>query len=298
MMEEKFDTEFRKKVKGINPEIPDVVRMRINDTLAALPDKRSFRRYSYLGAVAALFFVCFIGIRHMGSLGLKKSDSLNPAKDMAITASESNLEQDSNKESAMIAMDNKSEEPGGADTSADEGEANNSKDAKLKSGFTVQPTDPGYGSYGVTANEALLAGLVPDGSSAEDVGVRLMLKSANYDGKEIRVEFERSAAVNETTAARSAPQNGTTVNSNSGGLVKTAGIDVAKQYEVRIMVNDIPLKCSVNVIETRNGDNQYSATMIIIPESSLPENFSMVLNFDKIGEAAGQWLLKTEIKKQ
>lgn len=298
MMEEKFDTEFKRKVKGINPEIPDVVRMRINDTLAALPDKKSFRRYSYLGAVAALFLVCFIGIRHMDSLGLKKSDSINAAQDMPIKASEGAAVQDSSKESAMIAMDNNSEESGDAASGKADRAENSSEDTKLKSGFTVQPVGPDITSYGITANKAQLTGGALDGSSAEDVGVRLMLKSANYDGKEIRVEFDRSTSGNEAAIAKSAPQNGTTVNPNTLGLARTSGIDVAKQYEVRVTVNDIPLKCSINVIETQNENNQYSATMIIIPESSLPENFNMKLSFDKIGEAAGQWLLKTEVKKQ
>lgn len=298
MMEEKFDTEFKRKVKGINPEIPDVVKMRINDTLAALPGKKSLRRYSYLGAVAALFLVCFIGIRHMDSLGLKKSEAPNAPKDMAIIATEGAGEQDGNKESAMIAMDNKSGESGDAVTEKADRAPNSSDEPKLKSGFTVQPAGPDVTSYGGTANKAQLTGQAPDGSSAEDVGVKLMLRSANYDGKEIRVELERSTSGNEAAVAKSAPKNGTTENSNTVGLVRTSGIDVAKQYEVRIMVNDIPLKCSINVIEAKNKNNQYSTTMIIVPESSLPENFNMVLNFDKIGEASGQWLLKTEVKKQ
>lgn len=298
MMEEKFDTEFKRKVKGINPEIPDVVRIRINDTLSALPDKKSFRRYSYLGAVAALFFVCFIGIRHIGSLGLKNSESPSAAKDMAISASQGARDQDGNKESAMFTMDTKAEGAGGADTGTAGNAANSLDESALKVGITAKSAAPNLEGYGVTANNGQGAVETQDGSSAEDVGVKLMLKTANYDGKEIRVEFERSTAGNSTVVAKAVPQNSATVNSNTAGLVKTAGIDVARQYEVRVMVNDIPLKCSVNVIETQNKDNQYSATMIIIPESSLPENFRMILNFDKIGDAVGQWFLKAEVKKQ
>ena len=294
MMEEKFDTEFKRKVKGINPEIPDVVRMRINDTLSALPERKNHRRYSYLGAVAALFFVCFIGIRHMGTLGLKKIESPGAAKDMAISA----IEQDSNKESAMIAMGGKPE--GSEDTGAEAADrkADDLEDSKIKAGFTVKSSATDEASYGMTANNTQLTMEAQDGSSAEDVGVKLLLRAANYDGKEIRVEFERATAAIDAAAAKTGPSNSTTENSNAPGLVKTSGIEVAKQYEVRVMVNDIPLKCSINVIETQDAANQYSATMIIIPESSLPENFSMILNFDKIGEAAGQWLLKTEVKKQ
>lgn len=300
MMEEKFDTEFKRKVKGINPEIPDVVSMRISDTLASLPDKRSWRKFGYLSTVAALFLVCFVGIRYIYPMGLSKKEAPNTASDMAMAAKEGAGEQDNNAKANMFTTEAATDSNSDTMNKADENTTGDSTKPMLKSSPAAQSAVPEANSYGVSADLgglAVTAGL-NTGTTAEDKGIQLILKTAIYDGKEIRVEFDKSSTSGEVITARATKENTTTTNSNSNSLVKSAGVNVAKQYEVRVVVNDIPLKCSINVIETPIGENQYSGTMIIVPDSGLPDDFNMILNFDKIGEISGQWLLTTKVLKQ
>jgi hypothetical protein len=137
-----------------------------------------------------------------------------------------------------------------------------------------------------------------DGKTADDQGIQLMLKTAVYDGKEIRIEFDKSSTRSMVFGASAKQENDTTSNVKPDSILKSAQINVVDNYDVRVVVDNIPLKCSINVLETSQGENQYSGTIIIVPDSGLPEKFDMILNFDKIDDLSGQWLLTTPVSKQ
>lgn len=292
-MEEKFDTEFKRKVKGINPEIPDVVRMRISDTLASLPEKRNWRKSGYLSAVAALFLVCFVGIRYIYPMQLSKDAAPESARNSKIAAADST-------ENQSVQENNFTMEDNTADDKALEGNTGGTPSVSLK--VSVAPSANGsitatVGTTSDTSNtEISLTG--NDGKTAADQGIQLILKTAIYDGKEIRIEFDKSLANKKVATAGVKQVYGTTTSNSSNDVLRSAQVNVLENYDVRIVVNNIPLKCSINVIETAQGENQYSGTMIIVPDSGLPENLDIILNFDKIGDVSGQWLLTTQVSKQ
>lgn len=301
-MEEKFDAEFKRKVKDINPEIPDIVKSRINDTLASLPSKRSWRKYGYLSAVAALLIACFIGIRYIYPMGLKKTAKNESAQNLTVSGV-----QDADKAIEYTAQDSaKSDKTAqeSTDSSPVENNTNGTLSASLKTAPITQPEVTGDATYGVRAGTASneskdeTASSDNDGKTADDQGIKLTLKTAVYDGKEIRIEFDKTSENIRTFSASGVQEKTTAPSVNVDTSVKNTQVNVAVQYDARIVVNDIPLKCSINVIETPQGENQYSGTMIIIPASGLPEDFDMILNLNKIGEISGQWLLKAHVKKQ
>lgn len=299
-MEEKFDAEFKKKVKGINPEVPDIVKLRINDTLASLSAKRSWRKYGYLSAAAALFLICLVGIRYIYPMKLTGEKNSSAAGSMAIVANDASGEK--NKEAVIsgYSAGDKNEVKKDAYDQVGGNTAVNTEKSTPKS-TTSKPTGTVEPRCGIAANsgDMKITTTPKDGDTAEDKGIQLVLKTAKYDGKEIRVEFDKSSSSsNKATAAKQVQENTITANSAPKRLMQSAGIDVAKQYDIRVVVNGIPLKCSINVIETPQGENKYSSTMIIVPDSGLPENFDMILNFDKIGEVSGQWLLSAHVLKQ
>lgn len=296
-MEDKFDTEFKRKVKSINPEIPDVVRMRINDTLSSLPERKSWRRYGYLSAVAALFLVCIVGIKYIFPMNLNKKEAAmdSPAPKMA--AMDSSLNQNEASGANLFAMDENTKDGTNADKEKTDKVVGDLPNASLKivpSSGTIKSTTPNY--EGKSNLDVKFTSKAGDGSTADDKGIQLILKTAIYDGKEIRVEFDKSNSNLKSSKPKAAKENNIAASSEKS--MALVGDNIAKQYEVRVSINGIPLKCSINVIETSMGENQYSGTMIIVPDSSLPENFSMVLNLDKIGEVSGQWLLTTHVEKQ
>lgn len=298
-MEEKFDEEFKKKVKGINPEIPDVVKLRINDTLASLPVKRNWRKLGYLSAVAAAFIVCFIGVRYMYPMkSAKNTAQESPQNFTAAAGPEADKQKD--QRMGISAIEGNADSNERNEAAAEN--AGNSPTTAIKAPDPSQLPKVGAAKEGAGAAvdtakvEASLTSI--DGKTAADQGIQLVLKTAIYDGKEIRIEFDKTSEGNTTSTASGVQAKDATSDIKLGSTVKYAGVNVAAQYDIRIVVNDIPLKCSVNVIETPNGENQYSGTMIIIPDSGLPENFDMKLSIDKIGEISGQWLLKTSVLKK
>lgn len=296
-MEEKFDEEFKRKVKGINPEIPDVVKLRINDTLASLPIKRSWRKLGYLSAVAALFLVCFVGIKYIYPLQSAKNAAPQSAANFT-AAADSAAKEKSDMGIKNSPMENSEDNNKSADNNT--GSSPNTSLKTFGSSQSERASSPSKGT---------IAGIAPDtskvefslngndGKTAADQGIQLILKTAIYDGKEIRIEFDKNSASSKTFADSTAKDKDTTSNIAADITAKSLMVNAAAQYDVRIVVNDIPLKCSINVIETPKGENQYSGTMIIIPDSGLPENFDMILDFDKIGEVSGQWLLTAHVSK-
>lgn len=316
-MEEKFDEEFRKKVRGINPEIPDVIRMRIDDTLASLPVKRNFWRSRYIGA-AALFLICYIGIRYiypMQSARRLHPESTQNSK-MAVADASGDEE---NQRKADYTKDAKTSEDKTVEKNATgnnnvenrnttgnkntESNTNNTTYGTLKTDPATQSagssgTSAGTASKAIVDTAGMKMSLTSSGKSAEDQGIQLTLKTATYDGKEIRIEFDKTSAGGNTLADSSAQKNYTTSASKSESMLKSAQVNVGENYEVRVVIDNIPLKCSINILESSQGENQCSGTMIIIPDSELPEKFNMVLSFDKIDDLSGQWLLTTQVSKQ
>lgn len=307
MMEEKFDTEFKRKVKGINPEIPDVVRMRISDTLSALPEKRIFWKSGYLSAVAALFLVCFVGIRYIYPMQLAKNSALESAKDSTMTAADT-LKNENDQGRTSYKMEAGIAEDKTADNNTDENKTienntGNSTNEMLKAAQGAKA----FGASGALTGTApatisgegntdlVLTGT--NGKTSTDQGIQLILKTAIYDGKEIRIEFDKISTRAKVFTTSTEQENDTTSNVKPDSVLKSVQANVVKNYDVRIVVDNIPLKCSINVLETSQGENQYSGTMIIVPDSSLPEKFNMILSFDKIEEITGQWLLTTQVSK-
>lgn len=299
-MEDKFDTEFKRKVKSINPEIPDVVRMRISDTLSSLPERKSWRRYGYLSAVAALFLVCIVGIKYIFPMNLNKKEAAMDSPAPKVAAMESGLNQDEASRANLFAMNENTVDSNNVDKKEESKNSRNLPDIKFKADQSSETTKSGNASqdsnYGGKSLGVKITSGAGDGSTSDDKGIQLILKTAIYDGKEIRVEFDKSNSNLRSSTPKVATENNIAASSEKSLAI--AGGNVAKQYEMRVSINGIPLKCSINVIETSMGENQYSGTMIIVPDSSLPENFDMVLNLDKIGEVSGQWLLTTHVEKQ
>lgn len=302
-MEEKFDAEFKKKVKGINPEIPNVVRIRISDTLASLPEKKVFWKSGYLSAVAALFLVCFVGIRYIFPMELAKDSAPESAQNSTMAAAGELGDQNKQGETNST-MNAKTAEDKTFENDTSKGNTSNSANAMLKSAQTVQSAGSSDASTGTapgitsdTSNmEISLTG--NDGKTAADQGIQLILKTAIYDGKEIRIEFDKNSIKNIATAAGVKQEYSAATSVKPDSMLKNTQVNAVANYDVRVVVDNIPLKCSINVLETPQGENQYSGTIIIVPDSGLPEKFDMILNFDKIGEITGQWLLTTQVSKQ
>ena len=303
MMEEKFDVEFKRKVKGINPEIPDVVKMRINDTLASLPEKRILWKSGYLSVVAALFLVCFVGIRYIFPMQLAKNSTPESAQNSTMAAADS-LQNQNDKEKTIYPIESNIYEDKTAENNKQENNTNNSANAALRLSPETQSarsSDVPVGAAPKVASdttnmEISLTGV--DGKTAADQGIQLILKTAIYDGKEIRIEFDKNSTRSIAAAADVKQKYGATTNAKPDTVLKSAQVNVAENYDVRVVVDNIPLKCSINVLETSQGENKYSGTMIIVPDSGLPEKFDMILNFDKVDELSGQWLLTTQVSKQ
>lgn len=294
-MEEKFDEEFKKKVKQIDSEVPDVVKSRINDTLASLPAKRNYKKLGYLSAVAALFLVCFVGIKYMLPTSLKKNSASQEIQRFTAQAEDS-ADNENDQQLNASAVENDSEDSQEANTS------DNSTKVSLKANLSNKPADSVTKSEESVAapDETARAAVdttkvemslksIQEQQTVEDQGIELILKTALYDGNEIRVEFDKVLTGSSPSVYGTEQANEETSDSKS---------DETENYTVRITVNSIPLKCSINIIETPSEENHKSGTMIIIPESGLPDNFDITLNFDKIGEVSGKWLLTTHVTKQ
>lgn len=61
--EDRFDLDFRELIKNDGPDVPEIVRTRVDETLASLPKHRPVRKKaSYISIAAALLIGCVFGL--------------------------------------------------------------------------------------------------------------------------------------------------------------------------------------------------------------------------------------------
>jgi hypothetical protein len=291
MMSEKFDTEFKRKVKGIVPEVPNVVSFRIDETLASLPSKRNWRRIGFSSAAAALFLVCFIGVRSLYP-SMKKEAPI--ASTEGITAKQDAADKKENYGDQAVANSASPQETSAQLTAMDIGNnttvtakavaSKSTERAAADNTNAVQNTNPVVGNQNFTATV--------DGRLADNQGIQLVIKSAVYDGKAIHIEFDRIAQ--NTSAAGNNPSV-TTTSSDSTRALKAAA---PEGYSINAKVDGIPLRCIINTEEILQGENMYSGSILITPDGELPPEFDILLNIDKIGDTVGNWELAFHVVKE
>jgi hypothetical protein len=120
------------------------------------------------------------------------------------------------------------------------------------------------------------------------------MKSVVYDGKAIRIEFDRIAQ-----KAEVAGDNQTTATSGENTTkASTASLPpYAEDYSVKVIVDGIPLKCTINTEGALQDGIRYSGNIIITPDGELPQEFNLLLNIDKIGDVTGTWELLAHVIK-
>lgn len=308
MMNDKFDTEFKRKVKGIIPEVPDVVSLRIDTTLASLPSaRRNWRRAGFSSAAAALFLICFIGIRYLYppakkdapialTKGLPVQENITDKKDYGIQAADQAQGQEAGKTAApkvgvaaQLTVKN---------TAADTATSKTTKTAKADTSrnntvTTASNSNSAQKSAAVAENQGFAA-LAP-GNKAENQGIQLIMKSVVYDGKVIRIGFDRIAQKTEA-----AGNNKTTAGTSGENVTKASTASITpftEDYSVKVIVDGIPLKCTINTEGSLQSENQYSGNIIITPDGELPQEFNISINIDKIGDVPGAWEINSHVVK-
>lgn len=339
-MEEKFDTEFKKKAKCINPDIPDVVRYRISDTLVSLPEAKRFNGWKYLSGIAAILIVSFLGVKFSTDyLNQNKSSQkfstmayetakntgnpvLEGAKVIDNSAIDGNKEALADEVKAKEAQTNQmvAAVPNGGSNARTTNDSNaNAPKAMLKGVITV-PTTTAQDTTNntvVTNNDKEAKDIAPDSNSimsltapqlaegafSTNSGIELILKTVTYDGKEIKVEFDRNIILQTSTSVSEGSYTTSSEGSNTGNATSStettnleAEASIVEGYDIKVLANDIPLKCSLYVLEKKISETQYSGTIIIIPDSQLPKDIKLKLIFEKVRGQIGQWMLFTEIK--
>lgn len=292
MMSEKFDTEFKRKVKGIVPEVPNVVSFRIDETLASLPSKRNWRRIGFSSAAAALFLVCFIGVKYMYP-SMKKEAPIALTEGIAAKQDVADKKENYGDQAAansasqqkttaqLTAMDNGNNTTVTAKAVAPK---STERAAVADNTSAVQNTNPVVGNQSFTATV--------DGRLADNQGIQIVIKSAVYDGKAIHIEFDRIAQ------STSAAGNNLPVTTTSSESTKALREETPEVYSINAKVDGIPLRCTINTEEILQGENMYSGSILITPDGELPPEFDILLNIDKIGDTVGTWELAFHVVKK
>jgi hypothetical protein len=150
---------------------------------------------------------------------------------------------------------------------------------------------------------SLTATQLTEGTFSTNAGIELILKTVTYDGKEIKIEFNRNIILETSTSASEGSNTTSAEESNAGATTSStettnleAEASIVEDYDIKVLANDIPLKCSLYVVEKKISETQYSGAITIVPDSQLPADIKLKLIFEKVRGQIGQWMLFTEIK--